>query len=60
MNESEAVQSAPAIAALAEQSDYATLQRVGANYWSSAASLGEILVSGDMQARPPSSWWTTP
>ena len=37
-NESEAVQSAPAIAALAEQSDYATLQRVGANYWSSAES----------------------
>ena len=42
-NASEAVQSAPAIAALAEQSSYATLQRVGANYWSSAASLGEIL-----------------
>lgn len=51
VNESEAVQSAPAIAALAEQSDYATLQRVGANYWSSAASLGEILVSGDMQGK---------
>ena len=51
VNESEAVQSAPAIAALAEQSDYATLQRVGANYWSSAASLGEILVSGDTQGK---------
>ena len=50
-NESEAVQSAPAIAALAEQSDYATLQRVGANYWSSAESLGEILASGDTQGK---------
>ena len=47
VNESEAVQSAPAIAALAAQSDYATLQRVGANYWSSAQSLGEILAFGD-------------
>ena len=51
VNESEAVQSAPAIAALAEQSDYATLQRVGANYWSSAESLGEILASGDTQGK---------
>ena len=51
VNESEAVQSAPAIAALAAQSDYATLQRVGANYWSSAASLGEILASGDTQGK---------
>ena len=44
------MQSAPAIAALAEQSDYATLQRVGAN-WSSAESLGEILASGDTQGK---------
>ena len=50
-NATEAVQSAPAIAALAEQSSYATLQRVGANYWSSAASLGEILASGDTQGK---------
>ena len=50
-NATEAVQSAPAIAALAEQSSYATLQRVGANYWNSAASLGEILVSGDTQGK---------
>lgn len=50
-NASEAVQSAPAIAALAAQSDYATLQRVGANYWDSAASLGEILASGDTQGK---------
>ena len=51
VNKSEAVQSAPAIAALAAQSDYATLQRVGANYWSSAESLGEILASGDTQGK---------
>mgnify|MGYP000332039357 CR=1 FL=1 len=51
VNESEAVQNAPAIAALAAQSDYATLQRVGANYWSSAESLGEILASGDTQGK---------
>ena len=51
VNESEAVQNAPAIAALAAQSEYATLQRVGANYWSSAASLGEILASGDTQGK---------
>ena len=50
-NATEAVQSAPAIAALAAQSDYATLQRVGANYWDSAASLGEILASGDTQGK---------
>ena len=51
VNESEAVQNAHAIAALAAQSDYATLQRVGANYWSSAQSLGEILASGDTQGK---------
>lgn len=51
VNASDAVQSAPAIAALAAQSDYATLQRVGANYWDSAASLGEILASGDTQGK---------
>ena len=51
VNESEAVQNSPAIAALAAQSDYATLQRVGANYWSSAQSLGEILASGDTQGK---------
>ncbi|WP_307999226.1 extracellular solute-binding protein [uncultured Gemmiger sp.] len=51
VNESEAVQNAPAIAALAAQSEYATLQRVGANYWSSAQSLGEILASGDTQGK---------
>lgn len=51
VNASDAVQAAPAIAALAQQSDFATLQRVGANYWDSAASLGEILASGDTQGK---------
>lgn len=51
VNASEAVQSAPAIAALAAQSDYADLQRVGTNYWDPAASLGQILVSGDTQGK---------
>ncbi|MBU3806089.1 MAG: extracellular solute-binding protein [Candidatus Fournierella pullistercoris] len=48
---SEAVQSAPAIAALALQSEFADLQRVGANYWDPAASLGQILMSGDTQGK---------
>lgn len=51
VNASEAVQAAPAIAALAAQSDYADLQRVGANYWDPAASLGQILASGDTQGK---------
>ena len=33
VNASEEVQAAPAIAALAAQSDFSDLQRVGANYW---------------------------
>ena len=51
VNASDAVQSAPAIAALAAQSDFADLQRVGANYWDPAASLGQILQSGDTQGK---------
>ena len=50
-NASEAVQAAPAIAALAAQSDFSDLQRVGANYWDPAASLGQILASGDTQGK---------
>ncbi len=45
------VQNAPAIAALAMQSEFSDLQRVGANYWDPAASLGQILVSGDTQGK---------
>ena len=51
VNASDEVQAAPAIAALAAQSDFADLQRVGANYWDPAASLGQILASGDTQGK---------
>ena len=51
VNASDAVQAAPAIAALATQSDFSDLQRVGANYWDPAASLGQILASGDTQGK---------
>lgn len=44
---SEAVQSDPAIAALAAQAEFATPQRVGNNYWSAAQTLGQILASGN-------------
>lgn len=44
---SEEIASAPAIAALAEQSEFADTQRVGDNYWSPAATLGEALVEGN-------------
>ena len=51
VNASDAVQSAPAIAALAAQSEFSDLQRVGANYWDPAASLGQILASGETQGK---------
>ncbi|HPF88378.1 MAG TPA: extracellular solute-binding protein [Candidatus Limiplasma sp.] len=44
---SDEVQAAPAIAALAEQSAYATTQRVGGNYWSPAAAFGAIIYGGN-------------
>lgn len=44
---SDAVQSDPAIAALAAQAAYATPQRVGGNYWPAAQTLGQILASGN-------------
>lgn len=50
---SEEIASAPALAALAAQSEYADLQRVGNNYWNPAATLGQALVEGtyeDVQA----------
>ena len=43
---SEEITNEPAIKALSEQSAYATLQRVGGNYWDPAASLGQQLVEG--------------
>lgn len=44
---SEAVQSNPAIAALAAQAGFADVQRVGGAYWDSAAALGKIIVNGN-------------
>ena len=44
---SEAVQSAPAIAALSAQSAFADVQRVGNGYWDPAAALGKIIVNGN-------------
>ena len=44
---SASVASNPAIAALATQSQFATVQRVGGNYWTPAATLGTILSQGN-------------
>jgi len=41
------VQAAPAIAALAAQSAFATTQRVGGNYWSPASAFGAIIYGGN-------------
>lgn len=43
---SEEIASAPALAALSEQSAFADLQRVGNNYWGPGATLGQSLVEG--------------
>lgn len=45
--QSEAITSSPALAALAEQSQYADLQRVGDAYWDPAATLGQSLSEGN-------------
>ncbi len=42
-----AAASSPALTAVVEQSEYATLQRVGGNYWASAETLGSICVNGN-------------
>ncbi len=44
---SDAVAANPAIAALSLQSAYATVQRVGSNFWDPAATLGQILANGN-------------
>lgn len=44
---SEEIASAPALAALSEQSEFADIQRVGDSYWGPAATLGETLVEGN-------------
>lgn len=46
-SESDEVQADPAIAALAAQAAYATPQRVGANFWTPAETLGTILAQGN-------------
>jgi arabinogalactan oligomer / maltooligosaccharide transport system substrate-binding protein len=44
---SDEVQSSPAIAALASQSVYATVQRVGNNFWDPASAYGAIVAAGN-------------
>ena len=44
---SEEIASAPALAALSEQAEFADIQRVGDNYWGPGATLGESLVEGN-------------
>lgn len=45
---SEEIQASPAIAALAEQAQFATVQRVGDNYWAPAETFGAIMKAGNM------------
>jgi arabinogalactan oligomer/maltooligosaccharide transport system substrate-binding protein len=47
------VQTNPAIAALAEQGAYATVQRVGGNYWAPVQSFGAIMVAGNPDGTDP-------
>ena len=47
--ESDEVQSAPAIAALAKQAEFAVPQRVGGNYWDPAKTLAMTLVTGNKE-----------
>ena len=42
-----AAASSPALTAVVAQSEYATLQRVGGNFWASAETLGSICVNGN-------------
>ena len=44
---SDEVQSAPAIAALLEQSEYSRLQRVGGNFWDPVAKFTANLLAGN-------------
>ena len=44
---SEAVNASPAIAALAEQGQYATVQRIGGNYWAPTETFGTIMYNGN-------------
>lgn len=44
---SEAVAASPAIQALIAQSEYSSLQRIGANYWSPAGEFGSTMKAGN-------------
>ena len=44
---SEEVQSAPAITALLEQSEYSCLQRIGGNYWDPVSTFTADILSGN-------------
>lgn len=48
-----ATASSPALTAVVDQSEYATLQRVGGNYWASAETLGSICVNGNPDGKDP-------
>lgn len=48
---SDAVSQAPAIQALLAQSEFASLQRVGNNYWTPAQTFGETLSAGNPEGK---------
>lgn len=45
---SDSVQATPAIAALAEQSAFATVQNVGGNYWAPTETFGQLIITGEL------------
>lgn len=49
--DSDAVRQAPAIQALLAQSEFASLQRVGNNYWTPAQTFGETLAAGNPEGK---------
>ena len=49
---SDAVKSNPAISALASQAQYATVQRVGGNFWTPAETFGAIVMAGNADGTP--------
>ena len=48
---SDAVKQAPAIQALLQQSEFASLQRVGNNYWGPMQTFGETLAAGNPEGK---------
>jgi arabinogalactan oligomer/maltooligosaccharide transport system substrate-binding protein len=49
---SDAVNAAPAIAAIIEQSQYGVLQRVGNSYWDACTSFADVLIAGNPDGLP--------